>query len=438
MKARFLTPVSRFAASLSGICAVLALVLAPASAQVSGPLGGTPGAGKPAQGAPQETPITTAPAPADVPADYKLDIGDMISVDVRRHESVSRMQRIPADGNIRLPRLQNPIPARDKTCSELADLIAERLQSEGKLVIRPGQVSVIVSEMRVRRIYVRGNAGRNGDYDLKPGWRITELVAVSGGVTNPDRITARLFNPARPAPLKINLMGALDNPASADNVSLVEGDTLTIELPRNKRFYVKGEAPRGMYELDERFGLRQALVQIGFTTNNSAGDMKHAILIRHATPGDPNSEEVRVPVDVYALMTDPQAKDIPLQDLDTLEVPVSTRFVYVYGQTSIPKRILLQEDRKTYLMDIMSMGDTSGRARIDDIKVWRGEGENKKQMTFKFGKYLANGDAKQNPEIFPGDIIYVPDVKRVDPVGTVWTAWGLYGIISTLMPGIRP
>jgi protein involved in polysaccharide export with SLBB domain len=362
----------------------------------------------------------------------------VVSIDVRRHEGVSRTLRVPADGNIRLPRLKSAIPARGKTCAELADLVTERLQSEGKLVLRPGQVSVNVSEMRVRRIYVRGNAGKNGDFDLRPGWRVTELVAVIGGVPNPDRVTARLYNPARPAPVKVNMLSALDDPTSPDNVMLVEGDTLTIELPRAKRFYVKGEGPRGVYELDERFGLRQALVQIGFTPANSGGDLKHAILIRRATPGDPNSEEVRTPVDIYALMSDPKTPEIALQDLDTLEIPVSLRFVYVFGETSVPRKFLLPEDRPTFLMDVMSMGGTTGRAKIDDIKIWRGEGQERKQMTFKFGKYLANGDPKQNPEVYPGDVIFVPDVKRADPVNTIWTAWGLYGIMQTLIPGIRP
>lgn len=227
---------------------------APSSAPAPAPSGGTT--------TPATTPIpaTVAPdtekprTPADVPEDYRVDIGDLVSVNVTRHDDVCRTLRIPADGRLRLPRLEKAIAAKGKTCSELADLIAERLRDEGKLVLRPGQVTVTVVEMRVRRIYVRGNAApRNGDFDLKPGWRITELVAVLGGVQNPERITARLFNPDRPKPVPVNLNAALTKPDSAENVALLEGDTLTLELPHNKRFYVKGEGPRGAFELDERF-----------------------------------------------------------------------------------------------------------------------------------------------------------------------------------------
>ncbi|GAB4451528.1 MAG: hypothetical protein OHK0029_00860 [Armatimonadaceae bacterium] len=410
-------------------------------AQVSAPLNGgnTGSSGNSGTGAAVVPPEPSAATPTpDVPADYRLDIGDVIAIDVRRHEGVSRNLRIPADGRIRLPRLMSAIEARGKTCPELADIITARLQEEGKLVLRPGQVSVIVTEMRTRRIYVRGNAGRSGDFDLKPGWRITELMAVIGGVPNPERVQARLLNPERSEPLKINLNAALENPASEENIALREGDTLTLDLPRNKRFYVKGEGPRGMYELDERFGLRQALVQIGFNVSGATGDLRHSTLIRRSVPGDPNSEPIRVPVNLYTLLTNPDAEEIPLDDMDTLEIPISNRFVYVFGQTSAPKRFPMPEDRKLYLIDIMSFGDTSARAKIDDIKIWREEDGKKVQKTYKFGKFLADGDPKQNPEIREGDIVFVPDVKRADAMGTVWNAWGVFGILSTLVPGLRP
>lgn len=423
------SPISRFSTVL-----MLCLVIASASfAQATQPLGGGDGKATPAPAA-----VTGSASGADIPDDYRLDVGDSVTIDVTRHDALSRTMRIPADGNIRLPRLNRAIPARGKTCSELAEAITERLQSEGKLVLRAGQVSVSVSDMRVRRIYVRGNAGKNGDFDLKPGWRVTELIAVSGGVTNPDRVTARLLNPNRPAPLKLDLKKILDGADSAENVSLQEGDTLTVDLPRNKRFYVKGEGPRGVYELDERFGLRQALVQIGYSTTNATGDLRHAFLIRYSTPGDPNSEAVRIPVNLFSLLTDPASQEIPLTDLDTLEIPVSLRFVYIFGQVSAPKRYFLPEDRKTYLLDVMSLGDTSGKAKIDDIKIWREENGKKVQKSYKFGKYLANADEKQNPEILPGDVIFVPDVKRSDPVSNIWTAWGFYGILQSVFPTIRP
>jgi hypothetical protein len=143
-------------------------------------------------------------------------------------------------------------------------------------------------------------------------------------------------------------------------------------------------------------------------------------------------------VDLHALLTDDKTPDVPLQDMDTLDVAVSQRFVYIFGEIGAPRKFYLPEDRPTHLIDIMSLGGTSGRAKIDDIKIWRVKDGKMVAQSFKFGKYLANGDTKQNPEILPQDMIVVPDVKRADPVSTVWSAWGLYNILGALVPGLRP
>jgi protein involved in polysaccharide export with SLBB domain len=419
---------------------LLQLFAPAASAQVSAPLGGgdsdKPAGASAGEVTPAPDRLSSTPA-ADVPEDYRLDTGDTVSIEVLRHPDATRVLRIPADGMIRLPRLIRPVPARGKTCTELITDLTGRLVTEGKLVLHPGQVSVAVTEMRVRRVYVRGNAGRSGDYDMKNGWRVTELVAVIGGVTNPERVTARLLNPERPAPVPIDLNRALADPNSSDNVALREGDTLTLDLPKNKRLMVEGEGPRGIHELDERFGLREALVQLGFTTNGATGALRAATLIRHAVPGDPNSPETRIPVDLYSLLTDESAPDVPILDLDTLDIPASERYVYIYGEISAPRKFFLPEDKPTYLTDIMALGGTSSKAKIDDVKIMRVVAGQRVIKGYAFGKFLSDGDPKNNPEIQPHDMIFVPDVKRPDVVGNVWTAWGLFGIVQALIPGTR-
>lgn len=410
-------------------------IAAPGYAQISNPLGGGNGTPPPA----------TAPAPdrlpgtaIEVPDNYQLETGDVITIEVLRHGDINRTQRIPADGKLRLPRLLNPVTVRGKTCADLISELTGKLVTEGKLVLRPGQVNVYVTEMRLRRIYVQGNVGRSGDFPLQNGWRISELMSVVGSPAQPERVRAKLVSPRRPEAITLNLSAILNNPESSENIVLQEGDTLSLEMPRSKRFFIKGEANRGMHELDERFGLRQALIQLGYTTNGATGDLRHSFLYRHETPGDPNSPVKKIPVDLYTLLADDSTPEIPLQDMDTLDVPISTRFVYIFGEIGAPKRFYLPEDRPTYLVDIMALGGTTGRAKIDDIKIWRVKDNKMVSESYKFGKFLANGDAKQNPEIKPQDMIVVPDVKRADPVSTVWTAWGIYNILGALVPGLRP
>lgn len=383
--------------------------------------------------------VTPTPRSTPLEPNYQLDTGDTIAVRVARHNDVTGTFLIAADGLLTLPRMREPIQTRGRTCAELASMLRASLSHELKL--RPNQIVVTVVAPRVRRIFVRGTATRGGDFDMKNGWRVSELVAVVGGVPQADRVRAQIFNPRRPAKVNIKLTDALEKPdASPENAVLMEGDTLTLDLPNNKRLFVEGEAPRGKHELDERFGLRRALSQIGFTTTNATGSLRTARLVRSKIPGDESSEKITTTVDLFELMTNEDAPDIPLQDNDTLVVPRSTRWIYVMGEvTGGPRQWFMPEERKTFLLDVMTTsGFTTTNARIGKIQVGRPKQLNVPNpdydiKTYDYGKFLRNGEAKDNPEILPQDVILIPNVKRPD-IGGMWTLFGLRNLLKTFVP----
>jgi len=352
--------------------------------------------------------MENGPAVTNIPADYRLDTDDAITIDVGRHPDVSRTIRVPADGSVRLPRLLRPVFARGKTCSELADLLAERLTSEGRLVLRPGQVTVSVSAPRQRRVYVRGSAVAGREHELQNGERISELVAAIGGVPQPDRITALLTGPHREAPISLNLDDALNRPGSPDNVPLQEGDTLTLDAPRKIRLYVEGEGPRGVHEFDYRFSLKQMLVELGFSPNGATGDLKHSRIRRKSDSHDPASPDVFLPVDLLRVMTD-ESYNVKVQDMDTLEIPVSEQYIYVFGEVGGARKVYLPQDRTWYLSDVIANGGgTTGSAKIGAINIIRNVDGKPEAKTYDFGRYLKNLDPAQNPQVQQGDLVYVP------------------------------
>ena len=391
----------------------------------------------PASTTPGTTPGTSTPS-APAPSDYKLDVDDTVAVSVMRHGDVGGSFRIGPDGLLRLQRLTTPIDARGKTVAELIDVITRQLETEGKLILHPGQVSVVVTGQRVHQVFIRGNAVGGRAIDLKNGWRVDDVVALMGGVPQPDRIAMQIDNPLRPAPLPINLTDALANPAGPQNALLQEGDTLVITAPQQKRLMIKGEGQRGLHEVDERFGLRATLISLGFSTNGASGDLRHSRIIRNATPGNYDTPSTYIPIDIYALLTDDTKPDVKFQDLDTLEIPVSQDYVYVLGEIAGPRKQYLPQDRKTYLVDIYAnAGDVTGNAKMGSVKIMHTDADGTRtNKTYDLAKYLKDGNDKDNPEIYPHDMIFVPSNNRVDPVGSIWQGWGLLGIVKALVPGV--
>ncbi len=369
---------------------------------------------------PQELPppVVTPTLSLSVPTDYKLDTDDAIQIEVDRHGYLNRVMRVPIDGALRLPRLLTPIPVRGLTCNEVATRLTAALKKEGKLRLRTGQVQVALVATRIRRIYVRGNATWGRDLDLKNGWRVTELITLLGGIPQPDRITVRLINPARLAPLTLDIAGILKSPDHPQNVPLMEGDTLTMDQPLRKRLFIKGEGPRGFHEIDERFGVRTVLTQFGYSVTNASGDLRHVTLRRKSIPGDPNSTETTIKLDLYQLLTDETMPEVPLQDLDTLEIPASLDFVYVWGELGGSRKYPLPQDRKMYLQDVMANASvTSPQAKLGGIKIARLGTDGKYNLIgeYDWGKYLKDFKPERNPEIKAQDIVFVPSVRHADP-----------------------
>lgn len=367
-------------------------------------------------------------APVAEDADYRLDTDDSVLIEVARHADVSKAMKIPADGLIRLPRLLRPIVARGKTCDELVTVLTERLQAEGKLRLRSGQVQVTLQERRTRRVYLRGSAIGGGQVDLVNGWRVSELLSSTGRVPQPERVTATLTNPRRPAALPIDLATIYRDPSDPANLALIEGDTLTVDLPRPKRIFITGMGlPLGEHEIDERFGLRQTLIKLGVTVRDNPGDLKNGVLKRRKTPGDPNSPTTNVPVDLLALLTRESTPDVPVEDMDTLDVQPANAFVYLYLGDQQARKFPLPQDRKTRLFDVIAQaGGIPGPSKIGSVTLLRGLPTGAPQKTtVDLGKFLKTGDVASNPEIQPEDVVVIAANRRTDFFQTIWQGVGL-------------
>jgi len=114
-------------------------------------------------------------------APYQLGPEDVITVTVQRHPEFSGEFLIPPDGVIDLPVI-GKMQASGKTIAEFTDLVVKGLKAR----LRAPEVNVSLKTPRLQRIYVMGGVVKPGVYDLKPGWRVLEVLTAAGGVVSKE------------------------------------------------------------------------------------------------------------------------------------------------------------------------------------------------------------------------------------------------------------
>jgi polysaccharide export outer membrane protein len=129
--------------------------------------------GKPAGNASQATAATPTPA-SD--ADYKIGPQDVLRIDVWKEPDITRVAPVRPDGRISLP-LLNDVQAAGLTPTQLAATLTEGLK---KFITNP-QVTVSVSEINSRRVYVTGEVTKPGAFPLLPNMTVLQALSSSGG-----------------------------------------------------------------------------------------------------------------------------------------------------------------------------------------------------------------------------------------------------------------
>ena len=138
---------------------------------------------KPLNNAPT-SPSATAPKAAEEtakPADeieYRIGPQDVLQIDVWKEPEITRTIPVRPDGKISLPLLDD-VQAAGLTAMQLAGKIREGLT---KYLTNP-QVTVTVTQINSRRVYVTGEVVKSGALPLLPGMTALQALSSSGGFT---------------------------------------------------------------------------------------------------------------------------------------------------------------------------------------------------------------------------------------------------------------
>ena len=131
------------------------------------------------------TPVQAASAaPSTVPNataqdTYIVGPSDVLAITVWKEPTFSGSLLVRPDGMISIP-LLGDIQASGLTPLQLADQIATKLK---KFVQNPN-VSVEISQIHSKVVYLLGEVAKKGPVDMTPGMTLLEAIASAGGLTD--------------------------------------------------------------------------------------------------------------------------------------------------------------------------------------------------------------------------------------------------------------
>jgi polysaccharide export outer membrane protein len=183
-------------------------------------------------------PDQQAPPPVGVPAvappalasgaaadTYIIGPSDEITVNVWKEQTLSGSLLVRPDGMISLP-LVGDVQASGMTPLQLADRIATLL----KKYVQDPNVSVVVTQIHSKVVYLLGEVGKKGPIEMTPGMTLLEAIGSAGGVTE-DANTKKIYILRNEAgtrqKIPVHYKEALKGDSALD-VVLKPGDTIVV------------------------------------------------------------------------------------------------------------------------------------------------------------------------------------------------------------------
>jgi len=163
---------------------------------------------------------------AENDAEYKIGPQDVLRIDVWKEPDISRAAPVRPDGKISLP-LLNDVQAAGLTAMQLAAVISDGLK---KFINNP-QVTVSVSEINSRRIYVTGEVTRPGSMPLLPNMMVMQALSTSGGFTQFAKIKniyVLRVTDGKQEKLPFNYKEVLNGQKPEQNQMLKPGDVIVV------------------------------------------------------------------------------------------------------------------------------------------------------------------------------------------------------------------
>lgn len=336
---------------------------------------------------------------------YRLGPQDVLSIVVAGQPPLSNDQVVvSSSGKITLP-VVGTLSVSGKTIEQVTQELIKALRGE---LVRP-QVNVILKQPRPQLISILGPIAKPGAFDLKPGWRITDALAASGGVIGRvdlvDAVLTRLDGRVFP----LDIPQILEHSNGADNLMLQAGDILRF-TSRSIPISIAGQVKSaGNYDAPLDSSIAEAIALAG-------GPLPGAALSKTTVK---RSDGKVLSVDLKeALAKLDSPSNIKLQARDFIMIPQATERVMVIGAVQKPGFLDIEDGGRLYIAEAVALsGGAAPKAALTKAMVKHADGT---LVPVNLHRVMMLGDLTENIKLAAGDTVTIPESQdRVAVLGAV-------------------
>lgn len=170
----------------------------------------------------QPTPARSA---TDDPT-YVIGPEDMLGIAVWKEPDFSSTVPVRPDGKISMP-LLGDVEASGKTPTQLAEDLTVKL----KKYIDDPRVTVVVTAINSKRIYILGEVNHPGTINMSPNMTVLQAISAAGGPTayaNTKKISILRTVQGKQTKFAFNYKEVIKGNDTQQNIQLMAGDTIVV------------------------------------------------------------------------------------------------------------------------------------------------------------------------------------------------------------------
>jgi protein involved in polysaccharide export with SLBB domain len=330
-----------------------------------------------------------------------LSPDDQLSVSVLGHPDMTESVVVLPDGTFQFP-VVGTVHAAGLTVQGLKRVLVQGLSTD----LNQPEVTVTVVQTRPRLVSVLGDVHAPGQYPVKVGTHLEDILAACGGPAQPAQLTqATLVTDNGTKSTPIDVLGLMNNTDPTENVPLEAGDVLLVQAksPETGQVQVIGEVQHpGAFPVPVGgLTVEALLAESGGAAADGALTQAQIMHGGHSTS-----------IDLHPLMSDLNAPvgQTVIMPGDVLLVPANLSKIAILGEVREPQDYLIPDGQTVTVGDAVALaaGPTSEADRKSAYVIRKGADGKPVVIPVDLGALLAGQTRVADLPLQPGDVLYVP------------------------------